>query len=423
MLAVGDQHSELMPSLPGWGTLQSFGAMLEPLAVVLVGVDPKVDMVVCYYSCRICEMWCVCCWMLDFVGVPLPIYFWRSRTRSSLFYFLFSTMTVFDLDRQRAYLSYCLRQLPGAYSKLDTSRMTLVHFAVQSLDLMGVWDDVEQQQALRLNPSRIIDWIYSLQCEDGFQGGSFLSTGAQSHIAMTYTALCALKTLGDDGERLHRDAILQHLQTLQLENGCFQAVSFGSEADLRFLYCACVICHLLDDWSCLNKEKATDYIRSCRSYDGAFALLPHQEGHGGSTFCAVASLVLMDTLEEGLTDDWKETLVEWCVMRQNGGLQGRPNKDEDTCYSYWIGGTLRLLGQDHLLDHEALREFVGRCESPMGGFSKMVGVYPDLLHSFYTVAYLSLSQDVVGDSLGLKTLNCTLGVARDLDEEGDRYLP
>jgi geranylgeranyl transferase type-1 subunit beta len=35
-------------------------------------------------------------------------------------------------------------------------------------------------------------------------------------------------------------------------------------------------------------------------------------------------------------------------------MQGRPNKLEDTCYSYWIGATLRLLARDDLLDQEGI---------------------------------------------------------------------
>jgi prenyltransferase beta subunit len=121
---------------------------------------------------------------------------------------------------------------------------------------------------------------------------------------------------------------------------------------------------------------------------------------------------------------WKDNLIHWCVMRQhsllhtnpnstitdeaatNGyymeggmtrnnaaGMQGRPNKLEDTCYSYWIGGTLHLLHASHLLDGWALREYVLECQSPYGGFGKVLGAMPDLLHSFYSLAWLSLSNE------------------------------
>ena len=63
---------------------------------------------------------------------------------------------------------------------------------------------------------------------------------------------------------------------------------------------------------------------------------------GGSTFCAVASLVLMDRLHSTLSDKQIAKLIRWCVMRQQSGFQGRPNKPADTCYSFWVGATLKV---------------------------------------------------------------------------------
>jgi geranylgeranyl transferase type-1 subunit beta len=153
-------------------------------------------------------------------------------------------------------------------------------------------------------------------------------------------------------------------------------------------------------------------------------LLPGQEGHGGSTFCATASLVLMNRLDDVLDEEWRRELVQWCVCRQQErGLQGRPNKDEDTCYSYWIGATLRLLGQDDLLDHGLLRSFVFDCQTKIGGFSKVIGNYPDVLHSYYSLAYLSLSQRYVDEEEKLQPLNCTLGVGQHTAEHFHPLFP
>ena len=105
------------------------------------------------------------------------------------------------------------------------------------------------------------------------------------------------------------------------------------------------------------------------------------------------------------TDGWKEDLIHWCAHRQIGGFQGRPNKVEDTCYSYWIGGTLQVLGYDDLLDRDVLTDFVLSCQTDMGGFSKVLGAYPDLLHSFYSMAWLSLFE-----SHELNMLHCALGM-------------
>lgn len=172
----------------------------------------------------------------------------------------------------------------------------------------------------------------------------------------------------------------------------------GSENDMRFVYCACAISHILNDWSGIDKDAVVKYIQSCRTWDGAISLIPGQESHGGSTFCGIASLKLMGRLNQVLDynddddDNWRRELVQWCVFRQIEGLQGRPNKLEDTCYSYWIGGALKILDHD-LLDQDLLRAFVMDCQTDMGGFSKLrdASYFPDLLHSFYSLAWLSLS--------------------------------
>lgn len=276
-----------------------------------------------------------------------------------------------------------------------------------------------------------------------------------SHLAMTYVALCTLVALGDDLSRIDRTAILQTLSGSQNEDGSFVAISSnynGGEAnkdekedddcDLRFMYTAISIWYILADdspnnisdsitnscsssicnTSTINIQSATSYILSCISYEGALGLTPGREGHGGSTFCGIASLYLMGVLDEVLDSKemmgWKEDLIRWCVMRQyslssrsnennpnvmnNGydgdvnnaaGMQGRPNKLQDTCYSYWIGGTLHLLDASHLLDGWALREYVLQCQSPYGGFGKTVNAMPDLLHSFYSMAWLAISEE------------------------------
>ena len=397
----------------------------------------------------------------------------------------------FTLERHIRYFSTCLRTLPAPYVKLDTNRLTLVHFAVHALDILSpdLWNDATKQSELGINKQSIIQWIYDLQIRQpnepppqdallapishvGFLGGTFLgpipkltdrSSGAhydyhQGHIAMTYTALCTLNTLGDDLSRIDKFGILASLEKLQQPDGSFTCVAGGgdrggnsAEHDMRFLFCACAISYMLDDWSGVDKMKAVEYIKNCRAYDGGIALIPGQEGHGGSTFCGVAALVLMDQVEDVLCRPssesdmfrrvgppsvgkscWKDELIHWCVHRQVGGMQGRPNKAEDTCYSYWIGGTLRLLGHEELLDGKKLRNYILSCQYDLGGFGKVVNAFPDVLHSFYSLAWLSLSshpnpqkaQSMGVKPLPIEKLNCTLGIRQTrADQFGHRSLP
>jgi len=201
--------------------------------------------------------------------------------------------SAFDRQRHIKYFAHHLVQLPYPYSSLDTNRLTLVHFAVHALDMLQVWDDDALVAKLGLNKTKIIDWIYNLQVtapsQAGFQGGTFLGNAFgedvvgeggeynKGHIAMTYTALCTLTMLGDDLSRVHSGKIISALKTLQTSDGSFKCVpGIGSEQDTRFLFCACAISHMLKDWSGVDQDLAVEFIKDCRSFDGAIALIPGQ---------------------------------------------------------------------------------------------------------------------------------------------------
>lgn len=356
-----------------------------------------------------------------------------------------TTNIEFHRNRHIQYFLQCLKGLPKQYASLDTNRMTLVHFCIQSLDMLGFLDmDEDMQLQYGFDKKHICNQIYTLQTVRlhtdgqtriaGFKGSNFLggviqgdncsskNVGQydQGHLAMTYTAICTLIALGDNLERLDKTSIINELHLLQEKDGSFSCLQFGSENDLRFLYCACAISYILDDWSGINKNLAVDYIKRCRSWDGAMGLVPNQEGHGGALFCGVASLVLMnrdkDILDErqvssyngiSTTSTWSDEIVHWCVNRQQDGMQGRINKKTDTCYSYWVGGTLTLLQRRHLLNEAALTNFVLSCQTDVGGFSKFIDgpFFPDVLHSFYALAWLSISNELPYQ------IDCALGMS------------
>lgn len=293
---------------------------------------------------------------------------------------------------------------------MDTSRMTLLFFAISGLDMLNALDKVEKDK------EKIIDWIYSLQIlpsEDsddesikkcGFKGSPFLGNTFDtkgsftasdvyegSHIAMTYTALLLLVILGDDLSRVNIKAIVHGLKALQLENGSFYSTPEGSENDMRFLYCACCISYVLQDWNGVNKESAISYIRNSMGYDYGISQRPQLESHGGSTFCALASLHLMGHLDTCFKPRDLEKLKRWCLVRQKSGFQGRPNKPVDTCYSFWVGASLMLLDCYSFVDKEHNKEFLLSTQHVItGGFSKWPDVYPDILHAYFGICGMSL---------------------------------
>jgi geranylgeranyl transferase type-1 subunit beta len=48
-------------------------------------------------------------------------------------------------------------------------------------------------------------------------------------------------------------------------------------------------------------------------------------------------------------------------------VQGRPNKPADSCYSFWIGGVLQVLGAADLINPEYLMAFNLSCEHAAKG--------------------------------------------------------
>lgn len=323
-----------------------------------------------------------------------------------------------------------LELLPQPYEAADHQRMTLVYFCLSALDLLGALDAVDAHQ--------IVEWVYAQQISPssdgadasdgeewrraGFRGGPCHAGAKQydcAHVAMTYTALCVLRILGDDLGRVNRASIVRALGALQEDNGSFYACDPHScgfaESDMRFVFCAAAISFLLDDWSGVDRERAVGYVRSCVSYDGGIALVPGLESHGGGTYTALAALRLMQLQPEHndvLGAAHCARLVQWCLARQVGGFQGRVNKDPDTCYAWWIGATLIMLGHFDDFDKSPQMSFLLQCQFAMGkhvcgGFLKFPDMPPDLLHSYYGVCWLSM---IAHD--GFAPLLCAIGLSR-----------
>ena len=101
--------------------------------------------------------------------------------------------------------------------------------------MLGFFDSPENLTRYSIDKHEIIEWIYSLQTHShahepgiaGFKGGTFLGNinkdvclyYNQGHLAMTYSALCTLITLGDDLERVDKKGIVKGLMCLQRDDG------------------------------------------------------------------------------------------------------------------------------------------------------------------------------------------------------------
>ena len=82
-------------------------------------------------------------------------------------------------------------------------------------------------------------------------------------------------------------------------------------------------------------------------------------------------------------------------MRLNEGFNGRPDKKDDTCYTFWVGATLKLLNEEppfanaqilHCLDFVLSTQ-----DGITGGLAKWPEISPDPLHTYLGLAGLALA--------------------------------
>lgn len=79
------------------------------------------------------------------------------------------------------------------------------------------------------------------------------------------------------------------------------------------------------------------------------------------------------------------------VQCDSGGLNGRPEKQADVCYSWWILSALAILGRIDWIDTSKLVRFILKCQdADDGGISERPGNMADVFHTFFGVAGLAL---------------------------------
>lgn len=159
--------------------------------------------------------------------------------------------------------------------------------------------------------------------------------------------------------------------------------------DTRFLYGALNALSILDMMHLVDVEKAVAHVQSCGNFDGAFGFTPGAESHAGGTFTAVGALTIARRLD--LVD--ADRLGAWLSERQlpNGGLNGRPEKLEDVCYSWWVISSIAMLDKVHWIDGTALTKFILQCQdAEHGGIADRPGDMVDVMHTVFGIAGLSL---------------------------------
>ena len=182
---------------------------------------------------------------------------------------------------------------------------------------------------------------------------------------------------------------LADLASLQnRETGTFAGDEWGEE-DTRFLYASLNALSLLHLLHLVDVPRAVDYIVSCANFDGGYGVCPGAETHSGQIFACLGALTIAGRIDLVNADK----LGRWLSERQveAGGLNGRPEKLEDVCYSWWVMSSLKMIDRLHWIDGGKLVKFILECQdTERGGIADRPGDMVDVFHTNFGIAGLSL---------------------------------
>lgn len=322
-----------------------------------------------------------------------------------------------------------LKSLPYYYRSSDTGMPWFAYWVLNVIEMTK--GEYELDISTKLE---VVKFLKQLQHEDG--GFCGMPRG-MSHLVSTYAAVMAIVNLGiEEGYKIidipkmkkylmkmkncqfdintkpsYIDKNGTYLVTRTKENKCSQLYStypgafsnhINGESDLRSTFCCISVAKMLNILDDDLTKGVVEHIKKCQTYEGGFGPEPFCEAHGGYSYCAIATLVLLDKLNEIDVPSF----IRWLVNRQmfkEGGFNGRTNKLVDSCYSFWQGSIFNMLymGDNSLtIDHELLYDQLALqayilivCqERRKGGLYDKPGKSPDIFHTNYASAGLSCSQ-------------------------------
>ncbi|KAL7672944.1 hypothetical protein ACOME3_007820 [Neoechinorhynchus agilis] len=287
----------------------------------------------------------------------------------------------FLVDLHVSFLTgYGIRHSIHASAMSDYLLVSGLYWSTVALSLVGHLDHKRCRDT--------IQFVHSCYDEDKGAFKPCPSGDYDVHLLFTLSAIQTLMMLETDNKWKikYQEPVVRFVCSLQQADGSFAGDRWG-EIDTRFSFCAAASLALL------NQLNSRDFVMSCQNFDGGFGCRPGAESHAGQIYCCVGFLSVMNELGR-MNEDATEKLAWWLCERQlsgSGGLNGRPQKMPDVCYSWWVLASLKILGREHWIDMRKLSRFIFACQdTEKGGFSDRPGDEPDPFHTLFGIAGLSI---------------------------------
>ncbi|BFZ58273.1 hypothetical protein PYCC9005_005335 [Savitreella phatthalungensis] len=288
------------------------------------------------------------------------------------------------------------------YQLTSHLRLHAIYWAVISLYCLDLLDSPTQ---IILPRQQVIDEV--LLCRDHTQGGFGAAPGHDAHIVPTLHAIQILQiynALDDALPSAEQDRVVSYICSLQdPADGAIKGDIWG-EKEMRLNYAATQALVLLQRSHTLDIPAVRAWVAQCRNIDGGYGGVPQGESHGAHCFTALGTLTMITLLDNnahpratptGLSHTEQYATAAWLSQRQtpSGGLNGRPQKLEDVCYSWWVIAALAMTGRNNVswIDGHALTHFILAAQDTQdGGFADRPGDEPDINHTCFALAGLGL---------------------------------
>ncbi|CAH8569535.1 unnamed protein product [Schistosoma margrebowiei] len=282
----------------------------------------------------------------------------------------------------KKHLKFLVRCKSENDSTLDYCRMSGIYWVLTALDLLDALSEVDENE--------IVDFVLSCQktC-----GGFAPCPKHDAHLLSTLSAIQIL-AMYDCLNRVNVEAVCSFVSKLQQPDGSFAGDVWG-EIDTRFSFCAVATLHIVGMLSknTIDIEACASYLEKCQNLDGCFGTRPGSESHAGQAYCVVGALAILRQLHRLNID----RAAWWLAERQlpSGGLNGRPEKHPDVCYSWWTVATLTIFGRLTWINQTDLTRFIlASQDDQTGGIADKPGNIPDPFHTLFGLAGLSLLAQV-----------------------------
>ena len=283
----------------------------------------------------------------------------------------------------------------GIYHYFDIQKPWLIYWTINSIAIFLKLNFLSYNDRKKLSEYLL---LFQNMKTGGFAGG----INYQSNILTNYAVILSLSILNikTSWKKIDRKKMYNFFLSLKKKNGSFLMHEKG-ESDLRCVYAVLVVSKFLNILDNKLKHNIFEFIQQCQTYEGGFGPTPNVEAHGGYSFCGIASLSILNRID----DINVNKLLYWLSNKQKkfyGGFCGRTNKLVDSCYSFWQASIYNILKEHKkkytyknnlLYNQTKLQKYLLYCcqEKNEGGFKDKPGKRNDIYHTNYSLLGLALS--------------------------------